>query len=98
VLSNGKDRQGYLQKSTGTKDKTEAKRGRSANSGSASKSVFRKPANTSTAIRWLGGVACENGTLPPCLEHADVFRDARGGHFITDDLNGSSSSVTTHQR
>jgi phthalate 4,5-dioxygenase len=27
----------------------------------------------------------ENGTLPPGVEHADVFRDARSGYFITDD-------------
>jgi phthalate 4,5-dioxygenase len=27
----------------------------------------------------------ENGTLPPGVAHADVFRDARSGYFITDD-------------
>jgi phthalate 4,5-dioxygenase len=27
----------------------------------------------------------ENGTLPPGVESADVFRDARSGYFITDD-------------
>jgi len=27
----------------------------------------------------------ENGTLPPGVEHADVFRDARSGYFTTND-------------
>jgi hypothetical protein len=27
----------------------------------------------------------ENGALPPGIESAEVFRDARSGYFITDD-------------
>jgi phthalate 4,5-dioxygenase len=30
----------------------------------------------------------DNGLLPPGVENVEVFRDARGGYFVSDDSSG----------